>query len=46
MGAEEATEGQTLSEIPCHALREEPEEDNENIEELGTHLVAFVRDNV
>lgn len=46
MGAEVATEGQTLSETPCHALREEPEEDNENIEKLGIQLAAFVRANV
>lgn len=28
--AEAATEGQTLSGPPCHALREKPEEDNES----------------
>lgn len=30
MEAEAATEGQTLSGPPCHALREKPEEDNES----------------
>ncbi len=41
-----ATEGQTLSETPCHAQREEPEENDENTEELGIQLAAFVRENV
>lgn len=35
MGAAAATEGQTLSETPWHALREEPEVNNENREMFG-----------
>lgn len=48
MGAEAAIEGQTLSETPCHALREEPEEDSENIEVIWLEiwLAIFLRDNV